>query len=109
MEIYFTNFKYIMYTQYIKYSPVGEYIRLIVMERLAKGPATVEEIDRLASEVVKRLGVKYDWRVWPRLLEREVAIKGGVVELTREGRWIFEQTREEVEEYLRKTLGVVLS
>ncbi|MEM4964000.1 MAG: hypothetical protein QXT13_07625 [Pyrobaculum sp.] len=94
-----------MFNQYVKYSPVGEYIRLIAMERLAKGPATVEEIDRLAREVVEMLGVEYDWRVWPKLLEREVSINGGVVELSREGRWIFEQTREEVEEYILKTWG----
>lgn len=98
-----------MYIHYVRYSPVGEYIRLVVMYRLAKGPASVEEIDKIASEAVRRLGVKYDWRVWPKLLEREVAIKGDVAELTKEGRWILEQTREEVEEYVKRTLGVALS
>ncbi|MEM0463290.1 MAG: hypothetical protein QXS00_06680 [Pyrobaculum sp.] len=91
-----------MYAQYIRYSPVGEYLRLVVMQRLAQGPASVEEINRLAKEAVEKVGIKYDWRVWPELLKREVAIKNGVVELTREGKWIYEQTREEVAEYLKR-------
>jgi hypothetical protein len=89
-----------------RFSPVGEYLRLVIMERLAAGPATVEEIDRLASEVVKRLGVKYDWRVWPELLKLEIAVRGNVVELTKEGRWIYEQTKDEVVEYLKKWLNL---
>ncbi|AFA40602.1 hypothetical protein Pogu_2575 [Pyrobaculum oguniense TE7] len=91
-----------MYAQYIRYSPVGEYLRLVVMQRLAQGPASVEEINRLAKEAVEKVGIKYDWRVWPELLKREVAIKNGVAELTREGKWIYEQTREEVAEYLKR-------
>ncbi len=30
-----------MYSQQIRYTPVGEYIRLIVLKRLARGPAPV--------------------------------------------------------------------
>jgi hypothetical protein len=36
--------------QQIRYTPVGEYIRLLVLKRLARGPAEVEEIDKLAEE-----------------------------------------------------------
>jgi len=50
--------------------------------------------------------VRYDWRVWPRLLAREVEVKDGSVELTHVGRWILEQTGEEVAEYVKKWLGV---
>lgn len=96
-----------MIAQYAKYSPVGEYLRLIIMQRLAAGPAAVEEIDGLARRAVERTGVKYDWRIWPELLKREVAIRGGVVELTKEGRWIYEQTKEEVAEYVKKWLGAI--
>lgn len=96
-----------MYVNYVRYSPVGEYIRLIVMKRLWEGPARVEEIDAMVREAVSRLGIKYNWRIWPELLRREVAFRDGFVELTREGRWIYEQTREEVEEYVRKTLKLV--
>ncbi len=95
-----------MIAQYAKYSPVGEYLRLVIMRRLAAGPAAVEEINDLAREAVERIGVKYDWKVWPELLKREVAIRGGVAELTPTGRWIYEQTREEVAEYVRKWLKI---
>ena len=91
-----------MYAQYVRYSPVGEYLRIVIMQRLARGPAPVEELDKLAREAVEKTGIKYDWRVWPELLKREVVVKDGVAELTREGRWIYEQTREEVAEYLRR-------
>ncbi|WP_435960091.1 hypothetical protein, partial [Pyrobaculum sp.] len=83
-----------------RYSPVGEYLRLVIMERLIKGPATVEEINGLAKKAVEGVGIKYDWRVWPELLKREVVVKDGVAELTKEGRWIYEQTKEEVLEYV---------
>ena len=91
-----------VFAQYVRYSPIGECLRLVIMERLTKGPATVEEINGLAKKVVEGVGIKYDWRVWPELLKREVVVKDGVVELTKEGRWIYEQTKEEVLEYLRK-------
>jgi hypothetical protein len=94
------------YSMYVKYTPVGEYLRLVILRRLARGPAKVEEIDKLAEEAVRRLHVRYDWRVWPRLLAREVEVKDGTVELTHVGRWILEQTGEEVAEYVKKTLGV---
>jgi len=71
-------------------------------------PPRSEEIDKLAEEAVRRLHVRYDWRVWPRLLAREVEVKDGSVELTHVGRWILEQTGEEVAEYVKKTLGVAL-
>ncbi len=95
-----------MYAQQVRYTPVGEYLRLLILRRLARGPAKVEEINRLAEEAVRRLRVRYDWRVWPQLLAREVEVKDGVVELTNVGRWILEQTGEEVAEYVKRTLGV---
>jgi hypothetical protein len=95
-----------MYAQQVRYTPVGEYLRLLILRRLARGPAEVEEINRLAEEAVRRLRVRYDWRVWPQLLAREVEVKDGVVELTNVGRWILEQTGEEVAEYVKRTLGV---
>ncbi|MEZ0319821.1 MAG: hypothetical protein ABWK05_07525 [Pyrobaculum sp.] len=97
-----------MYVQYQRYSPVGEYLRLVIMKRLSQGPAPVEEIDRLAKKAVEELGERYDWRVWPQLLKREVVIKNGTAELTREGKWIYEQTWEEVAAYVSKKLGVPL-
>lgn len=95
-----------MMLRYQRYSPVGEYLRLKIMKRLSEGPATVEEINQLAKKAVEELGEKYDWRVWPQLLRREVVVRGDVVELTREGRWIYEQIREEVATYINKKLGV---
>ncbi|MGC9131462.1 MAG: hypothetical protein ACP5H5_07750 [Pyrobaculum sp.] len=97
-----------MYAQYVMYSPVGEYLRLVILQRLARGPASVEEINDVARKAVEKTGFRYDWRVWPELLKREVAVRDGVVELTPLGRWIYEQTREEVAEYVKKTLGPVL-
>lgn len=97
-----------MYAQSMRYSPVGEYIRLVVLQRLAKGPAPVEELDELARKAVERAGVRYDWRIWPELVRREVVVKDGVVELTAEGRWLLEKTKDVVAEYVRRTLGVPL-
>jgi hypothetical protein len=94
------------YLQQIRYTPVGEYLRLKILRRLSKGPAPVEEVDELARRAVEALGVRYDWRVWPRLLEGEVEVRGGVVAITPRGRWILEQTEEEVAAYVRKRLGV---
>jgi len=98
-----------MYVQYVRYTPVGEYIRLLVLKRLARGPAGVGEIDRMVEEAVEALGIRYDWRVWPKLLEGEVEIRDGTAVITPRGRWILEQTGEEVAKYLEKTLGVTLS
>nr|WP_148682530.1 hypothetical protein [Pyrobaculum neutrophilum] len=98
-----------MYTHYVRFSPVGEYLRLVILRRLSQGPARVEEVDQLAESAVRKIGVKYNWRVWPELLKREVVVRDGVVELTRVGRWMLEQTGEEVAEYVKKTLGVSLS
>jgi len=81
-------------------------LRLKILRRLSKGPAPVEEVDELARRAVEALGVRYDWRVWPKLLEGEVEIRGGMVAITPRGRWILEQTEEEVAKYVRKRLGV---
>jgi len=94
------------YLQLIRYTPVGEYVRLLVLKRLARGPVKVEEIDRMVEEAVETLGIKYDWRVWPRLLEGEVEVRGGVVAITPRGRRILELTGEEVAKYVKKWLGV---
>ncbi len=72
--------------EYVHYTPVGEYVRLLVLKRLARGPAVVEEIDRMVEEAVEALGVRYGWRVWPRLLEGEVEVKDGVAAITPRGR-----------------------
>ncbi len=95
-----------MRSQQICYTPVGEYLRLVILQRLSKGPAPVEEIDRMVREAVEALGVRYDWRVWPRLVEGEVEIRGGVVTITPRGRWILELTGEEVAKYVKRRLGV---
>ncbi|MFZ8808415.1 MAG: hypothetical protein ACO2PN_09960 [Pyrobaculum sp.] len=95
-----------VYIQQIRYSPVGEYLRLLILRRLARGPAKVEEIDKLAEEAVRRLHVRYDWRVWPRLLAKEVEVKEGIAVITLYGRWILEVTSDEVAKYVEKTLGV---
>jgi len=90
----------------IRYTPVGEYLRISILRRLKEGPATTEEIDALARRAVERLGIRYDWRVWPKLLEGEVEIRGGVVTITPRGRWILEMTSDEVARYVKKWLGV---
>ena len=95
-----------MYSQQIRYTPVGEYIRLLVLKRLARGPAGVEEIDRMVREAVERLGMKYNWRVWPRLVEDEVEVRGGIAVIKPRGRWILENTADEVSKYVKKRLGV---
>ncbi len=95
-------------SQYVRYTPVGEYVRLLVLKRLARGPAEVEEIDRMVREAVEKLGIRYDWRVWPRLVEGEAEIRDGTAAITPRGRWILEQTGEEVAKYVKKWLGVSL-
>jgi hypothetical protein len=95
-----------MYGPQIKFTPVGEYLRLIILKRLSEGPATVEEIDALAKGVVERLGIRYDWRTWPKLLEGEVELRGGLAAITARGKWLMELTREEVAEYVKRRLGV---
>ncbi len=79
---------------------------MLILRRLVRGPAKVEEVDRMVREAVETLGVRYDWRVWPRLVEGEVEVRGGVVAITPRGRWILEQTGEEVAKYVRRWLGV---
>jgi vacuolar-type H+-ATPase subunit E/Vma4 len=95
-----------MYSPQIRFTPIGEYVRLAILKRLARGPAAVEEIDKLARRAVERLGVRYDWRVWPRLLEGEVEVRGGVAVITPRGKWILEMTGEEIARYVKKRLGV---
>jgi hypothetical protein len=92
--------------QQIRYTPVGEYLRLVILQRLVKGPAPVEEVDELARRAVERLGMRYDWRAWPRLVEGEVEVKDGIATITPRGRWILELTGEEVAKYVKKRLGV---
>ncbi len=92
--------------QQIRYTPVGEYLRLAILRRLARGPAKVEDVEELAKRAVEKIGIRYDWRVWPKLLEGEVEIRGNVVVITPRGRWILEMTGEEVAEYVRRRLGV---
>jgi len=95
-----------MYTPVIKFTPVGEYLRLIILRRLAQGPAATDEIDELARRAVERLGVRYDWRVWPKLLEGEVEFRDNIVVITPRGRWILENTADEVVRYVQRWLGV---
>ena len=95
-----------MYTPVVKFTPVGEYLRLVVLRRLSRGPAPVEEVEELARKAVEALGVRYDWRVWPRLLEGEVEIRDDTAVITPRGRWILEQTEEEVARYVKRWLGV---
>ncbi len=92
--------------QQIRYTPVGEYLRLVILQRLSKGPTPVKEVDELAKRAVEALGVRYDWRVWTRLLEGEVEVKECVAAITPRGRWILEVTGEEVAKYVKKRLGV---
>ncbi len=92
--------------QYVRYTPVGEYVRLLVLKRLARGPAGIEEIDRMVREAVEKIGIRYDWRVWPRLLDGEVEIRDGTAIITQRGKWILELTSEEVAEYVKKRLGI---
>ncbi len=91
---------------YVKFTPVGEYLRLAILRRLARGPAKVEEVEELAKRAVEKIGIRYDWRVWPRLVEGEVEIRGGMAVITPRGRWILEMTGEEVARYVRRWLGV---
>jgi len=94
--------------QYVRYSPIGEYLRLVVLQRLAKGPAPLEEVNELVRMAVEKIGMRYDWKVWPKLLAREVEVKDGIAVITPHGRWILEQTGEEVARYVQKWLGTSL-
>jgi DNA-binding transcriptional ArsR family regulator len=92
--------------QHIRYTPVGEYLRLIILRRLARGPASVEEVNELAKNVVEKLSIRYDWRVWPYLVLNEVEIRDGTAAITQRGRWLLELTSEEIAKYVERTLGV---
>jgi len=94
---------------YVRYTPVGEYLRLLILRRLAEGPASVEEINELVKKSIEKLNIKYSWQIWPRLLlPGEIEIKGDKVMITQRGRWIMEQTSDEVVEYVKRMLGVSL-
>ncbi|MEM0467887.1 MAG: hypothetical protein QXT27_01645 [Pyrobaculum sp.] len=95
-----------MFTNYVRYSPIGEYLRMCIIERLAKGPATVVELDKLAKECIDRLGVRYDWKVWPELLRREVFIINGVATLSDYGKVLYREAYAEIMQYLNKVLGL---
>ena len=95
-----------MYTPVVRFTPIGEYLRLVVLRRLSRGPASVEEVEELARRAVEALGVRYDWRVWPKLLEGEVEIRGDMVTITPRGRWFLEQVADEIAEYVKRWLGV---
>ena len=95
-----------MYAQVVKFTPVGEYLRLVVLRRLSRGPAPVEEVDELVKKAVEKLGIRYDWRVWPRLVEGEVEVKDGVATITPRGKWFLELVGEEIVVYVKQRLGV---
>ena len=85
-----------------RYSPVGELIRYEIMKRLYQGPAPVEEVEAIAKKAVEAAGVRYNWRIWPELLRKEVVVEGGVARLTPYGRWFFTEVKEILEKYLRR-------
>jgi hypothetical protein len=89
-----------------RYTPVGEYLRLVILQRLARGPAPIEEVDELAKRAVEKIGIRYNWKVWPRLFEGEIEVKDSVAVITPRGRWILVQTFDEVAKYVQKWLGV---
>jgi hypothetical protein len=95
-----------MCTPEIRFTPVGEYLRLTILRRLKEDPAKIEEIDELARRAVERLDIRYDWRVWPKLLEGEVEVRGDTAVITQRGKWMLEVTGEEVAQYVKKWLGV---
>jgi hypothetical protein len=75
-----------MYTPpQIQFTPTGEYVRLLVLRRLVRWPASVEELDEIVRRAVDALGVGYDWRIWPKLLEGEVEFRGGTAVITPRG------------------------
>ncbi|MEM0467984.1 MAG: hypothetical protein QW325_06470 [Nitrososphaerota archaeon] len=92
----------VLYTSVERYSPAGEYIRLVLLRRLAKGSAAVEELEALAKRAVEAFGVRYDWRVWPELVKREAVIENGVARLTPYGEVFVREALKEVEEWLGK-------
>lgn len=89
-----------------KFSPIGEYIRLLVLQRLAYGPATVNELSELVctriNELSEKTGIKYNCMVWPELLKYEVEIKDGMAYITSIGQLVYKNTTDEVIDYLRK-------
>lgn len=88
-----------------KYSPIGEYVRLLVLQRLARGPAPVDELNKIVCETVnavtRKIGLKYDCSVWTELLKYEIEIKNDMVYLTRIGEVVYRNI-DEVVDYLRK-------
>ncbi|CCC82328.1 hypothetical protein [Thermoproteus tenax] len=88
-------------------TPIGEYIRYLVISRLAKGPATVDELNSVVEDAVRRLGVNYNWRIWPELVKREVAFDGNTAKLTERGRWVAAVGLKAMARYVQRTLGRV--
>ncbi|MBP1448534.1 MAG: hypothetical protein JZD41_00725 [Thermoproteus sp.] len=89
-------------------TPVGEYVRYVVLARLARGPAPVEEVEALVRAAVERTGRKFDWRIWPQLLAKEVVVRDGVAELTERGRWLAAIGLRPMAAYIRRFLGVAV-
>ncbi|MFB6490271.1 MAG: hypothetical protein TU35_003315 [Thermoproteus sp. AZ2] len=87
-------------------TPIGLYIKVLIISRLARGPAKVEELDEIARRAVERLGVRYDWRIWRDLLRREVVVEDGLAKLSERGRWYAEVGLRPVAKYVERALGV---
>ncbi|MBP1449851.1 MAG: hypothetical protein JZD41_07605 [Thermoproteus sp.] len=85
-------------------TPVGELVRYVVLSRLVKGPASVEEIEALVRTAVERAGKKFDWRVWPQLLANEITINNNEVRLTEHGRFLAAIGLKAMGDYVRRWL-----
>ncbi|MBP1449301.1 MAG: hypothetical protein JZD41_04725 [Thermoproteus sp.] len=86
-------------------TPVGELVRYVVLARLARGPTPVEEIEALVRAAVERTGRKFDWRIWPQLLAREIAIENDVARLTERDRFLAAIGLKAMGSYIEK-LGI---
>ncbi|GEM_PF-619591 len=86
------------------YTPVGEYLRFVIMKSLEPAPLAVAEVEKIAEETIRKLGIKYDWRVWPSLFDGEVEIREGYVYLTPMGRIILTKA-EKTAGQIRDMLG----
>jgi len=89
-------------------TPIGEYIRALIIMRLSKGPTPVEELNKAIRELVEKMGIKYDYSIWPKLVEREVVIDKGVARLTERGYWFASIALKPTLKYLENT-GLFLS
>ena len=85
---------------YNKLSPVGECIRLYVLKYLHNhGSATINQIEEVASECVKRFRVRYTFNM--KILEDIVEVDNGVVKLSDLGRMLLKAI-DEIEQYVNK-------